>query len=766
MKKRSYRIRRKIKGAFAHYFLSLILSFIAVPSYGSLQWTPDQTVHGKVFDTATGNPVPFATVWIEDLQVGTAADIEGLFSIGLEDGTFILRISAVGYESKTLNWTIPPGYKDTLMVGLDAAFVVLDEVLVSDEAAKTSDFALPQQNYGATEDLLQRVAGLSMVQRANFAWEPTIRGMSGGQVGLVIDGMKVYGACVDKMDPASSYVEPENLEKLEISKGGFDLTKTSQLGGTINLVTERPAFDKPVGLEVASGFESVSMARRVRATGNITQGPVAVRASVSYRKANNFAPGGTEAIPFSGFEKRNYKVSVAGQLARHQHLTADFIGDDGWNIGYPVLLMDARLARARIYSLNYHANFEKGFLRELEARAYRNEVNHWMDDRDRDVMQREVMRGMFMPMYGNTETIGGISTLSFQHAQNQFGLTLDAHEVNQFGDMWMYSLFPNIPDMYLLNMGDVRALNTAATLDYSRPFGEKFQLKANGRLDWSLRTVEREEMISIFRSRYDLEDLSQTYSLFSASLTADYMLQPVTRIRIAVANGSRLPTNIENYGHYVYNYVDGYFYTGNPRLKPETSRQAELTLEHVASNLGLRVTGYYNSFKNYIIGVSDPGIDLGLGGRTAIYRFRVYENTDKAYLFGSEASLAYQALPFLEISSSVAFAQGQNLTLNEPLPMIPPLSGAIRIRASKELSWVELESRWAIPQNRVSSIADEDRTDGYTVFNIRGGHALFDGVTLTGGVENILDTYYQDHLSIGNLPSRGRNIFVSASLKF
>ena len=66
----------------------------------------------------------------------------------------------------------------------------------------------------------------TLLSRANFAQEPVIRGLSGGQIGLVIDGMPVIGACVDKMDPSTSYVEADNLQRLELSKGGFDLTNS------------------------------------------------------------------------------------------------------------------------------------------------------------------------------------------------------------------------------------------------------------------------------------------------------------------------------------------------------------------------------------------------------------------------------------------------------------------------------------------------------------------------------------------------------------
>ena len=718
-------------------------------------------LEGRVLDAASGQPVPLATVWAEDVRCGAAADVEGRFTLRLAPGPYTLRVSAVGYEAARVRVEVPRD--EPLDVHLRTSVVPMEEVIVSESAA-TGDLAAPQENLGATEDLLQRVGGVGLIQRANFAWEPAIRGMSGGQVGLVIDGMKVYGACVDKMDPASSYVEPENLEKVEVTKGAFDLTRTSQIGGTVNLVTEKPDFSRPYALMAETGYETVAALRRVRLAGGAARGRFAVRGSVSYRKAGDFAPGGREAVDYSGFEKRNYKASLAARLAEGHRLTASFLGDDAWNVGYPVLLMDATLAQARLYSLAYEGTPDVRPVEQIEARLYHNRVDHWMDDRHRDVMAREVMRGMYMPMYGNTRTWGGLARLHAAFGENRLGLTLDLHRVGQFGDMWMYSLFPNIPDMYLLNVGDVVATNAAATLAYQRPLTDRLRLRTDVRLDLSWRDARREAMASIFRSRYGLEDLARRYRLLSASATLTYAVGPVTRLRLALARAARLPTNVENYGHYVYNYVDGYFYTGDPGLAPERSRQVEVGLEHTTGRLGLRLAAFYHHLRDYIIGTSDAGIGSGLGGRTSAYRFRVYANAERAYLTGGEASALVMLGSGWEAATSVSYTHGHNRTLGEPLPMIPPLGGSARLRHEHGTWWAEAESRWAIAQNRVSLVSDEDATDGFNVVGVRAGWRVTSELELKAGVENVFDAFYHEHLAIGNLPGRGRNAFAALAL--
>lgn len=83
----------------------------------------------------------------------------------------------------------------------------------------------------------------------------------------------------------------------------------------------------------------------------------------------------------------------------------------------------------------------------------------------------------------------------------------------------------------------------------------------------------------MFQGRWGVSDLAQSYTIGNVRLSLTQELSSRGRLRLSLANVGRLPTHVENYRHYVYNYVDGYFYTGNPNLKPERSTQVELGFE-------------------------------------------------------------------------------------------------------------------------------------------------------------------------------------------
>ena len=738
--------------------LSLLLALISFPSFTMAQHA---MLHGVVRDASSGEGVIFASIQVVGHQVGTACDAMGHFSLHISPGDYTLQVSAIGYQTQRIDVSLPVEHQQQLRINLQPEIVLFDEVVVNARGPQVDDLAASPHRMNATEDLLDRVPGADFIQRANFAWEPVVRGMSGGQLGLVIDGMKIVGACVDKMDPTSAYVEVENLEKLELSKGGFDLTQASQIGGTVNFVTQKPRFDKPFYADAEVGYESAAALRRGRISGGFSRGKTSVRGSYSYKIADDFASGGQQDVFNSGYQKNNFKIDISRLVGESHEFTASLLADNAWDVGYPVLLMDATLAQAKIYSLTHSWKPVNSRVSSLETRVYHNTVDHWMDDFERDVMERRVMRGMNMPMYGYTRTSGAISTLDIGLDSRTLRITLDAYQTESFGDMWMFSLFENIPDMYLLNLGDVLVQHGAVSLDYSTPLTDKLGARVNARFDYSPRDVRMDEAVDILAGRWDTDELAKTYVLGNASATFEYKVNSQTRLRLAAAYVGRLPTHVENYGHYVYNYVDGYFYSGNPNLKPERSSQVDLGVEHWSDRFGIRANVFANYIQNFIVGLNDEGL---VGGSSTL-RFRVFDNSDAAMMMGAEMSGVFQVTKDIEIAGTMAYTRGQNVEYDEPMHLIPPFSGLLSVRYNKEKWWGEVETRMALPQNRVARVvAEEDGTDGYFIVNLRSSLTLANEYELKTGVDNLFDTYYHEHLSLGNLPSLGRNIYLAVAV--
>ena len=86
----------------------------------------------------------------------------------------------------------------------------------------------------SVDEFLQKSTKVDLIKRGAYAWEPIINGMTTERTVITIDGMRIFGACTDKMDPVTSYVEVSNLSEATISSGQQGTCHGNTIGGAIN----------------------------------------------------------------------------------------------------------------------------------------------------------------------------------------------------------------------------------------------------------------------------------------------------------------------------------------------------------------------------------------------------------------------------------------------------------------------------------------------------------------------------------------------------
>jgi iron complex outermembrane receptor protein len=645
-------------------------------------------------------------------------------------------------------------------VGQDSLRFHAEEIVVYGSAS----FQQQAKVLNATDDALSLSQSVQLMRRANFAQEPAIRGMNAGQIAVTIDGMKMYPACVDRMDPISAYIEIENLERLDIRAGARDFAFAPTIGGSVNFVTTKPNPERSF-LKLESGFETVSTLRRVR--GDVNFAPKflegwAMRGSFSIKRSDDFFAGNQTRIERSGYAKENLKFNLLKDF-ENQRLQFSYIGDFARNIGYPALIMDATRTDAHLLSLDYEVQSLAAWLPMLTLKLYTNQVVHFMDDRQRPIQairERIIMPDMYMPMYGDNRTYGVMSTATLLGKSDVLKLTLDAYFFNAFADMEMHSIFPDVAPMYLLNLGDISTWSAALNIDYVHFFGNQFSLRLNTRLDVLRRLLHDELAKRQFQGYVEEPRFELSYIVPNLALEGTWQLGAASKLALAVSHAARPPTHIENFGFYLYNPLDNAIYVGNPFLDPERSVQAELMFAH--SDLGNTLTAkvFYVRFDNYIAG--ETFIEANPSNRQFSQAFRRYAHLGSAYIAGLEVSAEVLPTETLMLLGTLSYQVGYLIELRDFLPFMPPLSGNVRVRFSQRVWLAEVGVRFALAQNQVSQkILFEDTTPAWAVFDIRLGAKLWDRLSVRLGVENILDRLYHEHLSINNLPSRGRNLYIN-----
>ncbi|MEQ8925241.1 MAG: TonB-dependent receptor plug domain-containing protein, partial [Fulvivirga sp.] len=312
-------------------------------------------------------------------------------------GSNVYGQSKLTEEEKYLAWL--DSMKSETYIAIE---LTLDELEVLGE--KEKDLLIRNKrrfNLNNTDQFLHRMPGMVMVRRGNFAHEPMLRGLTSERYAISIDGMRIFGACTDKMDPVSSYIEPINLRSLDVSFGAQSNGIGGSTGGAINFNLKKPVFnlDKPLFASIGMHYGSNANTFDQSVDFNYSTKKIAIRLSGVHRDAANYLDGNNEEVRYSQYEKYNHAASLSYRLNETSLLMLDYVGDNAYNVGYPALPMDVSSAKANMFALTYIAP-AWNFLKSPEIKVYHNFIKHVMDDTKRDSV------AMHMDMPGETETTG------------------------------------------------------------------------------------------------------------------------------------------------------------------------------------------------------------------------------------------------------------------------------------------------------------------------------------------------------------------------
>ena len=104
--------------------------------------------------------------------------------------------------------------------------VVMEEVRVQLDRKNSMETSMKKA--ATVDELLVSSEQISFIKRGAYAREPLLNNMLQRSV-ITIDGMHVFGACTDKMDPITTYVASNNLSQIQIKSG----QEGNMRGGTV-----------------------------------------------------------------------------------------------------------------------------------------------------------------------------------------------------------------------------------------------------------------------------------------------------------------------------------------------------------------------------------------------------------------------------------------------------------------------------------------------------------------------------------------------------
>src|SRR5690606_3258481 len=204
--------------------------------------------------------------------------------------------------------------------------IMLEEVVIISNP--TDKHLKESKALGSLDSYLEKSPSVNMVKRGAYAWEPMLNGMATERSVITLDGMRIYGACTDKMDPITSYVEISNLSKANINNGQAGSQYGGTIAGSIDLVRRKTGFGgsgfgrSGLGGSAITGFEADNEQKIIGTAVHYSKERFFTDVDFTYRDAENYKAGNNREILYSQFTKYNISAISGYKLNNKQHIEA------------------------------------------------------------------------------------------------------------------------------------------------------------------------------------------------------------------------------------------------------------------------------------------------------------------------------------------------------------------------------------------------------------------------------------------------------------
>lgn len=226
------------------------------------------SVKGFVYDEATQEPIPFVNIWLPSTSSGAATDINGYFAIpGLPIGEHILKVTAVGYEEKSVPVVIVKGQVQALNIVLKGMAVQLEgiEIIAERQTAKiepqvsvekiTSREVYRLPSIGGQADIAQYMQVLpGVVFTGDQGGQLYIRGGSSIQNLVLLDGMMLFNPF--HSIGLFSVFETDIILSTDVYTGGFGAEYSGRLSSVMDIKTRDGNKKHPAGKIALNTFGS------------------------------------------------------------------------------------------------------------------------------------------------------------------------------------------------------------------------------------------------------------------------------------------------------------------------------------------------------------------------------------------------------------------------------------------------------------------------------------------------------------------------------
>ena len=628
--------------------------------------------------------------------------------------------------------------------------------------------------------LLSYVPGGARVSNGAITGQAEYRGLFGPRINVRIDGQSFDSGGPNLMDPPFHYAPLPLIAALEIDRGVSPVRDGPGLGGGMNAVFKKADFgdtssfapDYDVSVQGRTGDESWSA------------GGIAGAANDRFRfnVLGAYETGDDTHIPDgrirdSGFNRSVFGLSTGVRFGQ-QEFGLDVRRQNAGPAGTPALPMDIDFVDTDFARLTWQGRIA-GI--RFDASGDYTDVAHAMDNYSERPAPAAMMQRR---TYAGATTRGAALAATFDAFTGSLRVGVDYDNVDHNAVITN----PNNADFRIGSLPDITMERAGLYAEWTGglgPFRGELGVRTDHHDDKAgLATVGAAvpAMAANLATAFNAAGRSRTNDTVDAVARLWTPSRDGVSWRLTLARKTRTPGYVERFSWLPTSasggLADGNIYVGDLNLKPEVAWIGEVGADYAAHGFYVRPTAYIRQIDNYIQGVpfdSTPGVIdtpqemvANMNGDPTPLRFA---NVD-ARIYGVDVDAGVNLPGGWRLDGVASWLRGERRDIGDNLYRISPPSLTVGLTYDAAVWSATVETRLVAEQNDVSLTNSEQKTGGHGLLNLYGNWKIRPGATLSAGVENVLDTRYEDHLSGYNrvmasdvplgqrLPGPGRSVFL------
>ena len=649
----------------------------------------------------------------------------------------------------------------------DTLYNQLDSIVVTSRNIKTSQAKSPyvisgihqnqirETNARTTPEALQGVAGVFLQKTNHGGGSAFIRGLTGNQTLLVIDGIRLNNATY-RYGPNQylNTIDMFTLEKVDVLKGiGAIEYGSDAIGGVINLVTKElnTSSFKDFRLSNTSKFLSSQMEKTNRTEMRYATNNWTILGGLSIKRYGDIVGGdGVGYQAPTGYREKNYDIKAKVKISDNQEITFSTQNTIQRDIPiyHKIVLENFKINQVdkQVHNLNYlkyrYASNQKIVSEVLVTISQQRSIENRSNQKNNTTLLRKerdtihstgITAEMIVKPTKNWTSNTGIDIYSDLVNSNAIEINTSANTQTQ-----KRGLYPN---------GSIYNNNSLFNIHYLNL----------GKL--SLIAGIRYNFLDIRISDTTLGNVTLKPSALVTNYGINYQLNKNNFIFGSISTGYRAP-NIDDLG--TLGIVDFRYEIPSYNLKPEKSKNIELGYKYNSVKTNVTISVFQMNLKDVIARIVVDG--------QVINGYNVYtkKNIESSYIKGTEISVSHQINNHFALQTNATYTYGQNVTKNEPMRRMPPFFGQNKLSWHSKNKTVAIRHQFAGKQTRLAKGDKDDNRIGVL------GTAQWNTIQIDASIKwkhvelnvsaiNILNEKYKTHGS--GIYGMGRAFGVSVHWK-